>query len=146
MSRVRQPKFRPTLDVLEGRLCLSAADLLPPPPAPPPPPPPVAQQASTDLAGATDEAIVLNRNAGGKQEEYFKFIMSDVLVSSYQTGSDLLVRDFAAIPEQGADASQPVNPSLLGPANPADGDVPPSDQISLNFAQIKWEYKPQKAD
>jgi type VI secretion system secreted protein Hcp len=58
-------------------------------------------------------ATLTCRKAGGDQQEYMKVVMSDLLVSSYQTG--------------GA------------------GEIP-TDQISLNFGKIEFEYKPQKAD
>ena len=44
-----------------------------------------------------------------------KITLSDVLVSSYQTGGSA-------------------------------GDIIPTDQASLNFAKIEFEYKEQKAD
>ncbi len=56
------------------------------------------------------------RKAGGEQQEYLKIKLSDLLVSSYQTGGS------------------------------AHGDVIPTDQISLNFAKIEFEYKEQKPD
>jgi type VI secretion system secreted protein Hcp len=56
------------------------------------------------------------RKAGGKQEEFFKVKMSDLLVSSFQTGGS------------------------------AHGDIVPTDQVSLNFSKIEVEYKPQKPD
>jgi type VI secretion system secreted protein Hcp len=72
------------------------------------------------LACATGQHIkkaVLNcRKAGGKQEEYLSVTMSDLLVSSYQTGGS------------------------------AGGDVVPTDQISLNFSKIEFDYKEQKPD
>lgn len=72
------------------------------------------------LACATGQHIkkaVLNcRKAGGKQEEYLAITMSDLLVSSYQTGGS------------------------------ASGDVVPTDQISLNFSKIEFDYKEQKPD
>ena len=55
------------------------------------------------------------RKAGGDQQEYLTITLSDVLVSSYQTGG-------------------------------SQGDIIPTDQVSLNFAKIEFEYKPQKAD
>lgn len=61
-------------------------------------------------------AILTTRKAGGGQQEYFKITMSDVLVSSYQTGGS------------------------------AHSDVVPMDQVSLNFAKLEMEYKIQKAD
>lgn len=72
------------------------------------------------LACATGEhikkAVLICRKAGTEQQEYLKVTMSDVLVSSYQTGG-------AA---HGGDTS--------------------TDQISLNFAKIEVEYKEQKPD
>jgi type VI secretion system secreted protein Hcp len=72
------------------------------------------------LACATGEhikkATLTARKAGGKQEEYLKVTLSDLLVSSYQTGGS------------------------------AAGDVTPTEQISLNFAKIEFEYKEQKQD
>ena len=66
--------------------------------------------------GHIDEAVLTCRKAGGKQHEYLVITMKDVMVTSYQTGGS------------------------------AHGDVVPTDQFALNFAQIKWEYKEQKAD
>jgi type VI secretion system secreted protein Hcp len=60
-------------------------------------------------------AILTCRKAGKEQQEFMKITMSDVLVSSFQTGGS------------GA------------------GDVVPTDQISLNFAKIEVEYKEQDA-
>ncbi|MBL8174606.1 MAG: type VI secretion system tube protein Hcp [Bryobacterales bacterium] len=62
------------------------------------------------------KATLVCRKAGKEQQEYLKITMSDLLVSSYQAGGS------------------------------AHGDVLPTDQISLNFAKIEWEYKPQKED
>jgi type VI secretion system secreted protein Hcp len=56
-------------------------------------------------------ATLTCRKAGKEQQEFMKVTMSDVLVSSFQTGGS------------GA------------------GDVVPTDQISLNFAKIEVEYK-----
>jgi type VI secretion system secreted protein Hcp len=61
------------------------------------------------------EGTLTARKAGGKQEPYMSVKLSDVLVSSYQTGG-------------------------------SDGDVVPTDQVSLNFSKIEMEYKEQKAD
>ncbi|MGE0797085.1 MAG: Hcp family type VI secretion system effector [Lautropia sp.] len=55
------------------------------------------------------------RKAGKDQQEYLKIKLSDVLVSSYQSGG-------------------------------SEGEVLPVDQVSLNFAKIEFEYKPQKPD
>jgi type VI secretion system secreted protein Hcp len=56
------------------------------------------------------------RKQGGAQEEYYTVKLEDLLVSSYQSG--------------GSDGS---------------GDQP-TDQFSLNFTKIVFEYKPQKKD
>jgi len=61
-------------------------------------------------------AVLVCRKAGKEQQEYLKITLSDILVSSYQTG--------------GSSGSK----------------VVPMDQISLNFAKVEFEYKPQKAD
>lgn len=72
------------------------------------------------LACATGEhikkAVLVCRKAGTEQREYLKVTMSDLLVSSYQTGGS------------------------------AGGGPAPTDQISLNFAKIEFEYKEQKPD
>jgi type VI secretion system secreted protein Hcp len=62
------------------------------------------------------EATLTARKAGGEQQEYLQVKMSDVLVSSYQVGGS------------------------------GSGGVVPTDQVSLNFAKIEWNYKPQKPD
>lgn len=62
------------------------------------------------------KAVLHVRKAGGKQEEYLMITLSDVLVSSYQTG--------------GSEGS---------------GQMP-TDQFALNFAKIELAYKAQKKD
>jgi type VI secretion system secreted protein Hcp len=62
------------------------------------------------------EATLTCRKAGGDQQEYFLVKMSDLLISSYQTG--------------GSESGAPT----------------PTDHISLNFSKIEFEYKPQLAD
>jgi type VI secretion system secreted protein Hcp len=62
------------------------------------------------------KAVLTCRKAGKEQQEYFKITMQDLLVASYQTGGS------------------------------GQGDVVPTDQISLNFAKIEFEYKEQKPD
>jgi type VI secretion system secreted protein Hcp len=61
-------------------------------------------------------ATLTGRKAGKDQQEYLTVKLTDVLVSSYQTGGS------------GASA------------------VLPQDQVSLNFAKIQVEYRPQKPD
>jgi type VI secretion system secreted protein Hcp len=62
------------------------------------------------------KAVLTCRKAGKEQQEYFKITMSDLLVSSYQTGGS------------------------------GRGDIVPTDQISLNYSKIEFEYKEQKPD
>jgi type VI secretion system secreted protein Hcp len=72
------------------------------------------------LACATGQhipkVILTCRKAGGEQQEYLTWTFSDVLISSYQSGGTI------------------------------NGDVLPTDQISLNFSKIEVEYKEQKPD
>lgn len=62
------------------------------------------------------KALLTCRKAGKDQQEYLKVTLSDLLVSSYQTGGS------------------------------QNGGSLPTDQISLNFAKIELEYKEQKPD
>ena len=72
------------------------------------------------LACATGEhikkATLTCRKAGKEQQEFLKVTLSDLLVSSYQTGGS------------------------------AHGDILPVDQIAMNYAKVEWEYKEQKQD
>jgi type VI secretion system secreted protein Hcp len=69
------------------------------------------------LACATGEhikkAVLTCRKAGGEQQEFLLVTMTDLLVSSYQTGGS------------------------------GHSDIVPTDQISLNYSKIEFEYKPQ---
>jgi type VI secretion system secreted protein Hcp len=71
------------------------------------------------LACATGQhlqtAVLTVRKAGGAQVEYFKLTLTDVIVTSYQTG--------------GVESDD----SLI-------------DSVSLGFAKIQVEHRPQKAD
>lgn len=62
------------------------------------------------------KAVLVCRKAGKDQQEFMKATMTDLLVSSYQTGGS------------------------------GHSDIVPTDQISINFAKIEIEYKEQKAD
>ena len=62
------------------------------------------------------EAKLVGRKAGKDQQEFLTWTFSDLLVTGYQTG--------------GAEG----------------GDVLPGDQVSVNFAKLKVEYRAQKAD
>lgn len=72
------------------------------------------------LACATGEhigdAVLTCRKAGKEQQEFLIVKFTDLLVSSYQTGGS------------------------------GHSDIVPTDQISLNFAKIEFQYKPQKQD
>src|SRR5918996_4117531 len=61
-------------------------------------------------------AVLTARKAGKQQQEFLVYTLTDVLVSSYQTG---------------------------GSTHDPEG---PIDQVSLGFARIQVEYRPQKAD
>lgn len=61
-------------------------------------------------------AILTCRKAGKDQQEFLKVTMSDLLISSYQTGGS------------------------------GHSDIIPTDQISMNFAKIEFGYKEQKQD
>lgn len=69
---------------------------------------------------ATGEHIkkgtIICRKAGTDQQEYLTIKLEDILVSSYQSGGH------------------------------SGGDPVPTDQFSLNFVKVTYEYKPQKAD
>ena len=62
------------------------------------------------------KAVLFVRKSGGDQKDYYVITLEDLLVSSYQSG------------------------------DAAGGSSIPTDQFSLNFAKIKYEYKPQKDD
>lgn len=62
------------------------------------------------------KATLVARKAGKTQQEFLTIKFTDCLVSSFQTGGT------------------------------GSGDPLPVDQISLNYAKIEYEYKPQKAD
>src|SRR6202011_2897058 len=63
-----------------------------------------------------NKAVLTCRKAGKDQQEFLKVTMSDLLVSSYQTGGS------------------------------GHEDIVPTDQISLNYSKIEFEYKEQKPD
>ena len=61
------------------------------------------------------KAVLTCRKAGKTPQTFLEVIFTDILVSSYQTGGS------------------------------SHGDVVPTDQISLNFAKIEFDYKKQDA-
>jgi len=83
------------------------------------------------LACATGQhipnAILTCRKAGGGQQEFYKITLSDVLVSSYYTGSEVPAGDNV---------------------NTEDGYATgvPIDNVGFNFGKIQVEYRPQKED
>ncbi len=62
------------------------------------------------------KAVLYVRKQGETQQDYYTLTLEDLLVSSYQSGDH------------------------------AGGSSIPTDQFSLNYTKIKYEYKPQKAD
>jgi len=60
-------------------------------------------------------AVFTCRKAGGDQEEYLVFTLSDCIVSSYQTGG-------------------------------SGGEDLPIESLTLNFAKVEMQYKPQGSD
>jgi type VI secretion system secreted protein Hcp len=62
------------------------------------------------------EGTLVCRKAGTEQQDFMTIKMSDLLVSSYQTGGS------------------------------GGSDVVPMDSVSLNFSKIEFEYKEQKPD
>jgi type VI secretion system secreted protein Hcp len=60
--------------------------------------------------------VLTCRKAGGEQQEFLQIKLSDLLVSSYQSGGS------------------------------AGSSVVPTDQCSLNYSKIEFEYKEQKPD
>ncbi len=79
-------------------------------------------KASANLAMACasgkhiTKAVLYVRKQGENQQDYYVLTLEDLLVASYQSG------------------------------DAAGGTTIPTDQFSLNFAKIKYEYKPQKKD
>jgi len=62
------------------------------------------------------KAVLTCRKAGKDQQEFLKITLSDLLVSSYQTGVS------------------------------SSGDIVPTEQISINYSKCELAYKEQKAD
>jgi len=62
-----------------------------------------------------EHATLTCYKAGGDKQEYLKIKLSELVVSSYQTGG-----------------------------GPGAGSVLPTEHFSLNFSKIEYEYKPQK--
>jgi len=62
------------------------------------------------------KAVLVCRKAGTDQQEFLKITFSELLISSFQTGGS------------------------------GSSSVVPTDQISLNYAKIEFEYKEQKPD
>lgn len=61
------------------------------------------------------KAVLVCRKAGGGQQEFLTVTLSDFMVSSYQSGGS------------------------------GHSEIVPTDQISLNFSKIEFEYKEQTA-
>lgn len=82
------------------------------------------------LACATGQhiptATLTCRKAGGSQQEFYTVDFSEVLVSSYRTGSTS--ETTAGESDQGYDSGVPM------------------DYVAFNFGKINFTYRPQKAD
>lgn len=61
-------------------------------------------------------ATLTARKSGENQQEFMHIKMEDVLISSYQTGGS------------------------------SGSSIVPTDQVSINFAKIEYDYQPQKPD
>jgi type VI secretion system secreted protein Hcp len=62
------------------------------------------------------KAVLIVRKAGGGQQEYMKITMTDLMVSSFQTGGS------------------------------GHSDIVPTDQVGMNFAKIEFDYKEQQSN
>jgi type VI secretion system secreted protein Hcp len=62
------------------------------------------------------KAILFVRKSGGDQQDYYKVVLEDLLVSSYQSGGS------------------------------AGSSSLPTDQFSMNYTKIEFSYSPQKSD
>ena len=71
-------------------------------------------------------ATLTCRKAGGGQQEFYTINLTEVLVSSYRTGS--------SIDAEGEDGDQGYDSGV------------PMDLIGLNFGKIECTYRPQKPD
>jgi type VI secretion system secreted protein Hcp len=82
------------------------------------------------------QAVLTCRKAGDTPQEYLKFTLTGVAVTSYRTGGQALPAA-AGAPAGGTPA--PTNGR--GP-----DDCIPTDQVTLSFGMIEAEYKEQKSD
>ena len=76
------------------------------------------------------------RKAGGTQLEYLKIKLTDVLISSYKPHGM----------EAGDDWEDKDTPAADDWLAAGLADAIPSEQFSLNFAKIEYNYQPQGAD
>jgi type VI secretion system secreted protein Hcp len=67
------------------------------------------------------KAVLTCRKAGKDQQDFYQITFSDVLVSSYENSGH-------------------------GQEGENHDHIVPTDEFSLNFAKIEYEYKPQKPD
>jgi type VI secretion system secreted protein Hcp len=87
-------------------------------------------------------AVLTCRKAGKEQQEYLKLTLSDVMISSFQTGGtspDTI--GAAGIQAPGSNSAKPKILSYSFGAR-----VSPIESFSLNFTKIEYEYKQQKPD
>ena len=83
---------------------------------------PALMQSCAEGAHIKDATFTC-RKAGGGQKEYYKVTMEDIIVSScHISGGSGEIEEGAWV------------------------EGHPVEEVTLNFAKIKWEYHPQKAD
>jgi type VI secretion system secreted protein Hcp len=75
-------------------------------------------------------AVLTERKAGGKQEEFSQITLTDVIVSDYYLC-------------EGADG-RCMTPGIVEATDNVDKE--PTEKMRLNFAKIETEYRAQKAD
>ena len=63
------------------------------------------------------KALLTCRKAGGEQVEYLKVLLTDIMVSAYDSSG-----------------------------SGGDGTPVPDDKVTINFAKFEFQYSPQKAD
>ena len=81
---------------------------------------PVSSKVGIHAPKLIEKAVLTCRKLGGKQEDFFVFTMTDVLVSRLK---------------------------INGPdGNPESRDIQPYDQFSLSFAKIELSYKGQNVN
>ncbi len=83
-------------------------------------------------------AILTARKAGGDQEDFLKWTLTDCLVVSYQTGANT-----NAVPESTGGKEEP-SPEATAARNAGAGA--PEDEFILDFTKLEVSYRTQNAD